>query len=734
MAKNRKKQTKTEDIEERTKKVDPVQELEREEEARVAAEQKSEEQEAEEQSIPDKKESKKVSAKTEGNSGDDLDTGESGDKRGLSDRARTLRDNLRAKRLARKEARAAKHKWTMPIWLRIGGSVLLIAGLSIVFTWFILWRSNLCDAEVTNEFIGEKPTLFAYSCLIIFSIMASLAAITWRPFLSVGISFAAFSILSYIQMEKYRIRGIPLLPEDFLLAGNAGEVAQFADQESITRLVWGVIFILVGSALLEHCARRVIGRNTHKGAWWERYSLIPHATTALVALAMLTMVVTPIIQRKNYDWIEDEASFVEWNQTENYENNGFILGFLFNLGQLEVKQPDDYNESRMLEIAKKYQALRAADTDRIPLTEIADNVVIILDETFYDPALLTKYYAHTGGDVTPNLHRIFQNYPSGYMYSTEYGGGTANVEFAVLTGLSNYWAGLVPYVNTIPKLSQRLSAASWTKDYGFGTTAIHAYDGSMYKRNLVYNRFGIDEFIDWEGMKYQEHDYSSWYINDRSVFNEVLDVLENGEGPQMVLAVTMMNHASYDTAHYPVLNFKVPGKEDTLLADSFQSLYNADKYLGEFIDALDDLDERTVVLWFGDHAAGILDKYYQSDDKSDSDIAQLTPYFIYANFDIESPWTVREVAAINKELGFEYPVRGVDLPTTTPNCLLNTMYNILGVEKPALFYLVDEVCAETPILMSRYFAGNLPEETEALLEYQLVNYDVLAGKHYWDGE
>ena len=59
------------------------------------------------------------------------------------------------------------------------------------------------------------------------------------------------------------------------------------------------------------------------------------------------MVVAPIIQRKNYDWIKDEADFVEWNQNENYKKNGFILGFLFNLGRMEVERPDDYSEGRM---------------------------------------------------------------------------------------------------------------------------------------------------------------------------------------------------------------------------------------------------------------------------------------------------------------------------------------------------------------------------------------------------
>lgn len=719
MAKNRKKQNNSEKNEEqRSKKVDPVQELEREEAAEIA----KQDEEIEAVEVGD----------TEGTKPDD-----DSEKDEVSKRSRfeAYRENLREKRQVKKRESENQHKWTMPIWLRIMASVLLLAGLSVVFTWFILWRANMCDADVVNEFIGEKPRLFAYSCMIIFAIMAALSAVTWRPFLSIGISFVAFSIISYIQMEKVRIRGVPLVPEDFLLVGNAGEVAQFADEESIIRLALGAVFIIVGSALLEHCVRRVIGRNTHKGVWWERYSLIPRVTLSLVTLAMLAMVTTPILERKNYDWLKDEAGFVEWNQTENYANNGFIISFLYNLGKLEVEQPEDYNESRMREIAEKYQAIRAADIERIPLTEIADNVIIILDESFYDPALLTEHYRHSGGDVTPNLHKIFQDYPSGYMYSTEYGGGTANIEFAILTGLSNYWAsGVVPYVNVIPKLASRMNAASWAKDYGFDTTAIHSYDGSMYKRNLVYDRFGFETFLDKDKMKNQDHDYSSLYINDQSVFNEILDLLKGNDEPQMMMAVTMMNHTPYDSAGYPTLNYKLRDTKNYLLEANFQSLHNADKYLGEFLEELDDLDERTVVLWFGDHAAGLLDEYYKSDEKDERDLAQLTPYFIYANFDIESLWTTKEAAAINKELGFTYSTKGVNLPTTTPNCLLNTMYNILGVEKPALFYLVDNVCEETPILTTQYFAGNTPEMTETLKEYQLVNYDVLAGKHHWDGE
>lgn len=82
-------------------------------------------------------------------------------------------------------------KKTMPVVFRVLFSGLILAGLSIIFTWFTLWRQDLCDAEVTWTFINEHLVLFAYSCTIIFLLMAVLAAIIWRPFLSAGIIFCS---------------------------------------------------------------------------------------------------------------------------------------------------------------------------------------------------------------------------------------------------------------------------------------------------------------------------------------------------------------------------------------------------------------------------------------------------------------------------------------------------------------------------------------------------------------
>ena len=146
-----------------------------------------------------------------------------------------------------------------------------------------------------------------------------------------------------------------------------------------------------------------------------------------------------------------------------------------------------------------------------------------------------------------------------------------------------------------------------------------------------------------------------------------------------------------------------------------QMLHNSDKYLGEFIESIKNSNEKTVVLFFGDHSAGVFPAVADSDDLNISTLAHLTPYFIYTNFDIPE----------DKFAG------AMRLVTTTPNCLTNTMFNLLNSEKPVLGYLLDQVCAENPELAPAYFGDDEPNKTPALTNYELVNYDILGGKNYW---
>lgn len=637
--------------------------------------------------------------------------------------------------LMTKTKKAKIRPWAMPAVMRFLLSTVFLILIAILFAWFIEYRRQLQQPELTAKFIARAPGAFWFSAVIVFLILATISAILWRPFLGAGVTFALISIITYIHMQKFDLRAAPLVPEDFLMAGNAGDLLPFIDVWSIVRLIVGVIFVLIGSGLLEHYARRTFGYAAKDAAWWERWALIPRITLTVVSLTALVLTSHSIFRHESDapEWLG--TRFSKWNQIDTYDRNGFVIGFLYNLGSAVQEPPEGYNSETIHAIAERLLKAKAADEARLPLDQVVDNIILVMNESFYDSELLSDDYVfqHIGGDPLPNLRKIFQKYPSGYMYSPEYGGNTANVEFAAMTGLSTFWTKTIPYTDFAAKISRLPGLTSFAKENGFAATAVHAYDGSMYKRNAVYERMGYDEFIDSNKMTHQEVENKSPYINDKSVYQDILDVLNDGEKKHMIGAVTMQNHTPYNSAFYDDIHYAPVNRHDWSphLENYYESIHNGDQYLGEFIAELDKLEGKTIMIWFGDHAPGLMDWFFGSEDVRESTLSHLTPYFVYANFEIKSPWTVREVAKINQaNLGFDLGVKNVDLPTVTPNCLANIVYDILGAEKPALAYLNAEVCSTTPILAQTYFKNEEPSG-KALRDYELINYDFAHGKRYW---
>ena len=120
---------------------------------------------------------------------------------------------------------------------------------------------------------------------------------------------------------------------------------------------------------------------------------------------------------------------------------------------------------------------------------------------------------------------------------------------------------------------------------------------------------------------------------------------------------------------------------------------------------------KVVLLFYGDHSAGLFDEIVTNPEKEVSNLSRVTPYFIYANYE----------AGLKKQT----------LPTTTPNCLTNTMLNVMNWQKDPLYYLVDEVCKEEPILTAAYLEGRELSNPDLMKSYELVTYDILGGKKYW---
>ncbi len=612
-------------------------------------------------------------------------------------------------------------------------ALIFLALCAIFLMWFLEYRYFINNTFRAWDFVYGSPLVFFFNALILFLGMVFLWAIFRKPGTAVGFTWIVLIIVSYIHINKYNSRETPLLPEDFELADQASSLTNFVQVDSLVRLILAIILVVILTTLFNRfVAKKLKLAYENESKKFVKKHLVAERLLILIISAFCLSSITAFARHNDGSRYTDipflGTHFTAWNQNRNYDDNGFILGFLYNMQKLRLAEPEEYSESAIADIKQQYTDIaKTENKSRIDPADEDVSVVVILNESFYDPdvsfnGVNFKDYYRFEGEVTPNLHKLYESTPHGNMYSLDYGGGTANIEFETLTSLTNYWIDAVPYTSLVPKAGDIPSIAQTLKSKDFITTAIHPYNGGMYKRNISLQNEGFDTFITQSEMKHTEHEgvdeeHQSQYINDKSAYAETIDTLKSSDKNQVIGLITMQNHTPYLADTYAQTDFKlentdIPDDKAQTIEIYFQSLHESDAYLGEFISELENLDKKVVVLFFGDHSAGLFDLVNSNSEKSVRDVARVTPYFIYANY--ENAFTSYD-----------------DLPTTTPNCMVNTLYNRLNWQKDPQYYLVDQVCDEEPILTATYLEDRELKQSLILKKYELLTYDILGGEKFW---
>ena len=112
-----------------------------------------------------------------------------------------------------------------------------------------------------------------------------------------------------------------------------------------------------------------------------------------------------------------------------------------------------------------------------------------MSESFWDPTRLP------GVKITPDPIPTVREASSGSMFSPEFGGMTANIEFEALTGFSNAFLpyGSIPYQQYIRQPLPSL--ATFLQSEGYTTRALHPFGGWFWNRSPVYQAFGFSRFL-----------------------------------------------------------------------------------------------------------------------------------------------------------------------------------------------------------------------------------------------
>ena len=563
--------------------------------------------------------------------------------------------------------------------------------------------------------------------------------------LAVGIIVAA------IEHFKVEIRYEAILPADLgFLGSNTGNMLTFIPAGAhVTILVaLGAFAVLLALILV---LRHFDGR---KGRMIRTDNLSLNLTSRLILLLLPILVfalycihvsTTDSLANKFSRALGDTPSM--WDSVYDAQRNGPLVAFTRQLKPKIMDKPSNYSEETMKKVAARYQ--KEAETINASRTNnLTDSTVVyVLSESFSDPSRVPGL--KTNKDSMPNIRKIKAGTTSGLMLSSGYGGGTANLEYMGLSGLSmaNFesslsspYQQLVPSQHWTPTINQLWGAPVNSLGY-------HPYESSMYSRATNYKKFGFSHFYTLTGpdvIKYQDKIDESPYVSDKSSYDSALEGIKSGKTNKFIQIITMQNHMPYHE-WYENNDYTAESTTGTPLGDDEQQSIETyqkgveitDQATQEFLNELDALDKPVTVVFYGDHLPGIYSS--ASEDGNNSLALHLTDYFIWSNKASSSQGNKASDAAYSSPNFFVAQAADHMNAKVSPYlAFLTEMHSKIAAMEPPVVNKVqgwDRIPEGQNIYLDQngnpMSTDDFDKETKQLLaDYKLIQYDITAGKNY----
>ena len=487
--------------------------------------------------------------------------------------------------------------------------------------------ASYCGVELMNN---NNPFTSLNIGQIIFNLLWY-ALIYWvfrmvvgRRNLSAGISATFCFLIGLLNHYVLTFRGRVIFPIDIVCIQTAANVAKDYDYTP-DKTVYAALAILAGYIVLLLLVPRHPGRNKLR----LRSCIISWGVIGGFLFAFFCTGLLPAVGIYSQQW--------------RTQQNGWLLNFMTSLSYSFVQEPEGYSEDRVNEIAQRYTGT-AGDAEAYP-----ENLIVIMNESFSDFSGFDKL--ELSDDPAPFYHSLTENTIKGTMYSPVHGGGTANVEFEYLTGDSLSFLPSSTVAYQLYLYDGCPSLVSLVDELGYHTIAFHPYYSSGWNRTSVYDWLGFDE--QWYDEDVEDPSYVRGYISDSCDYSQLYQFTEETEGPTFIFNVTMQNHSSYAQGWNNLsrdVELTGDSADKSSVADQYFSLIRAsDDAIRELIEYYSNCEERTMIVFFGDHQPPLENSFYEylygkSLDDRTTEEAMLqyeTPFFIWANYDIPEAQDVR---------------------------------------------------------------------------------------------
>ncbi|MCZ7888017.1 MULTISPECIES: LTA synthase family protein [Agrobacterium] len=475
--------------------------------------------------------------------------------------------------------------WTRSL-SRLSGTAYTLANLtvaSVVLVVALEWiaRGSLTDvgAFLTSSARPGMTTIAAVLALLV-----ALDALLGRRYLSLIALAPLCALTGLISAQKQTYLSDPLYPSDLLFGRQILELlptmlrAQPMTAALVALGIFATIAALTGLWLLAR-------RHSPGLSWRERAAGLALALPLLAGLASL-------MDYSHYSWVRDRLNIIPmmWDQQENYRHNGFLMAFAFNIPMANVAAPQGYGENAIADLTSKPAAFAANKGDY-------PDVIMLMSESLWDPKRLEN--VKLSDDPMPTIRAK----RSGNVFSPEFGGMTANVEFEALTGFSNAFLpyGSIPYQQYIRRPVPSL--ASFFRGEGYSAIAMHPFQEWFWNRKQVYANFGFEEFRSEETLPAMEKRGN--FASDDALMDEIMATAEKAQNPLFLFAVTLQGHGPYEATRYAKNTIGVEGdlsaSASQALATYSQGVAEADEALLKLMRWAKKRDRETIIVLFGDH-------------------------------------------------------------------------------------------------------------------------------------
>ncbi|MCY8818567.1 LTA synthase family protein [Bacillus atrophaeus] len=205
-----------------------------------------------------------------------------------------------------------------------------------------------------------------------------------------------------------------------------------------------------------------------------------------------------------------------------------------------------------------------------------------------------------GQEITPFLNDfIKESFNFNNFYHQTGQGKTSDSEFIVDNSLYPLGRGAVFFTNAG---NEYTAAPEILKKRGYYSAVLHANNKSFWNRDLMYQSFGYDKFLDVDSYDVTDKNSVGWGLKDKEFFEQSSELLRTLPQPFYSKLITLTNHFPFELDEEDKMIEEFDSNSQTL-NKYFPTVRYQDEALKRFIEKLkeDGLYENSMIVLYGDH-------------------------------------------------------------------------------------------------------------------------------------